>query len=293
MANARNFPDKAGYSKPALWDTNHMGASGGIKMGRKSRAKIENEFYKEQYFRYLKMLGDPEYKILWEKLSKVHEKLRINPDNVRLWDKKESIEKKLRNEYQLAIPVIPHSLWASLTEEDRECLELPIDPLKPLTEEEYENFPDPIFLDMDIVKAIPFEEPKLIQTDEPPTIKGEKQEPSSEKRIWGRIDYTGFLKDGRYLTVEIDTQNTIERIVAALKDKLEFLQDLGIIKFKSKHREMTVDVEKVLKMRIQGMSTLKIMQNYYQTKELPTYSPDAERYYKRIKRALQKAQKKK
>ena len=257
-------------------------------MGRKSRAKIEEEFEREQYRRYLKVLANKEYKSLWKELNEVNRQLEITPTDTNFGNKKESIERKLIDKYHLAIVDIPHSIWASLTEEERKCLELPIDPLKPLTEEEFGNLPDPIFRDMDIVKAFPFEESKLIQVDKPLTIKGKKQEPSSEKRIWGKIDYTGYLKDDRYLTVEIDTQNTIEKIVAALKDKLEFLQDLGIIKFKSKRREMMVDVEEVLKMRIQGMSVLKIMQKYYHTREHPAYSPEAERLYKRIKRALQK-----
>lgn len=229
-------------------------------MGRKSRAKIEDEFNREQYFRYLKMLRDPEFKDLWEERNKIFEKLKANPNDVHLWPKKESIEKQLRNNFRLEIPDISHSDWMILTEEEKKGLELPIDPGKTLTEDEFKYYIEriyPIFTDMDIITIIRFEEPKLIQTDEPPTIKGEKQESSSEKRIWSKIDYTGSLKDGRYLMIIIDTWNKKERIVTALKKQLEFLEEDGIIQFKSRLR-LSTEKERLRTMNLKAQGkTLK------------------------------------
>jgi len=205
-------------------------------MGRKSRAKIEDEFNREQYFRYLKMLRDPEFKDLWEELNKINEKLKANPNDVNLWPKKESIEKQLRNKYGLAIVDIPYSIWTSLTEEERKCLELPINPLKPLKREEFENFPDFIFLDMDIVEPIPFKQPKLI--------------PNLQNSQRSKLDFTDYLRPDpqigkpRYLQIKIDTWNKGERIFTALKEKLEFLQNLEVIKFKSRLR-LSTDEERI------------------------------------------------
>lgn len=226
-------------------------------MGRKSRAIIEEELNKQRYLRYQKILSDPEYKALWKKLNKINKKLKTNANDVKLWSEKESIEKELKSKYCLAIPVIEYSIWEILTEDEKGSLELPIDPANPLTEDEFKYFIEsicPIFRDMDIVRIIPAKKPKLIQTDDPPVIKGKKREQTSEKRIWSKIDYTGFLKDGRYLKVEIDTWNKIERIVAALKDKLEFLQDLGVMRFKSRFH-LSTDEERirVRELRDQGM----------------------------------------
>lgn len=229
-------------------------------MGRKSRAKIENEFKREQYFRYLKMLRDPEFKDLWEELNKINEKLKANPNDVNLWPKKESIEKQLRNKFRLELPDISHSDWMIMTEEEKTALELPINPRKALTENEFKYYIEriyPIFLDMDIVTIIPAKKPKLIQTDDPPVIKGKKREPTSEKRIWGRIDYTGYLKDDRYLKVKIDTWNKKERIVTELIKQLEFLEKDGIIQFKSRLR-LSTEKERLRAMNLKAQGkTLK------------------------------------
>ena len=44
-------------------------------MGRKSRAKIEEEFEREQYRRYLKVLANKEYKSLWKELNEVNRQI--------------------------------------------------------------------------------------------------------------------------------------------------------------------------------------------------------------------------
>jgi hypothetical protein len=211
-------------------------------MGKKSRAAIEKKFTKQQYLRYRKMLLDPEYKALCEELNMVNKQLAANPaDSLyrELYWEKERIENDLKNKYSLSVLFIDtlsdHS-WQTFPEDERKVLERLIDPKNPLTEEEFEDFPDPVF--DDIVQFIPFKKPGLIQRKDLTTeewvkmVEGKRELNPGENIIIGGD--TDWLRDDRYLTVEIDTQNTIERIVAAIKDMLEFLRDEGIIKFKSR-----------------------------------------------------------
>lgn len=231
-------------------------------MGRNSRVKIEEEFFKRQYLRYRKILRDPEFKSLWERLNNINQKLKSNPTDVKLWCEKESIEEELRNKHSFAIPPVEHSTWVTLLEEEKKDLEIPINPENPLMEKEFEDLYVkgliPIFLDMDIVKPFPAKEPKLVRANESPTIKG-KKEPSSERRTWSKIDYTGFLDDDRYLTVKIDTWNKYTDVEAALKEVWDSLRERGVISFESRVH-LTTDEERirVRELRDQGMSEKEI-----------------------------------
>ena len=231
-------------------------------MGKKSRVKIEEEFFKRQYLRYRKILRDPEFKSLWESLNNINQKLKSSPTDVELWCEKESIEEQLRNKHSFAIPPVEHSAWVTLLEEEKKGLEIPINPAKPLTEKEFEDLyvkgSLPIFLDMDIVTPLPIKEPKLVRANESPTIKG-KKEPSSERRTWSKIDYTGFLEDDRYLTVKIDTWNKYTDVEAAIKEVWDSLRERGVISFESRVH-LTTDEERirVRELRDQGMSEKQI-----------------------------------
>ena len=197
-------------------------------MGEKTRRQIKEERAKVEYLRYQKLKADPEFmkickesKAIEEDLQRVKSKLEklsfryIKGEIIKPSDPRYSKVSKI---YQLK------SEYRRLDKERsrlknvmmRKCgLVIPINPL--IEEWGPDDFSGTgsIFKEEQIVEDIPFEE---LQWN--PEIKD--------------FDYSNYLRDNRYLTVEIDTWHKKEYIIAALQNTLECLERMGIIQFKKK-----------------------------------------------------------
>jgi hypothetical protein len=266
-------------------------------MGRKSREQIKGESAQQEYIRYLALKTNSEYKSRYEKIRALETEIaRIRRDYEKIPPRtsgKKSIPPD-DPEYPNAIRRIElEKKLDQLIKEQRSFerilledfgLAVPVNPFEDeFNKEDFKDFH--LFQDTEIVRELPCQEPQIVPDPDNPEI--------------NRIDFTDYLKSDpetgkpRYLYVEIDTWNKLETIVTALKERLDVLRKLGVTKFKSRLRKRSIDVEKVLQMRSQGMSNLRIMRELYQTDEHPAIDFEAERYYKRVKRASQVAKKKK
>jgi hypothetical protein len=261
------------------------------------------EHIEDEYSRYLELKADPEYIDTCTRIVEIKHEMEctraecekipprtsdkeiIHPDDSEYSDaiirmkleerldnlrkEKEGLERVLIRRYGLVIPINPF-------EDD-------------LTRGDFKKFR--FFQDSSIVKSVPYRDPKLVPTEDVKSI------PRLQNAQTSRLDLSGYLApdretgDPRYLHLEIDTWNKVEAVVSALKDKWESLRKLGVITFKSRRRKRRVDVEKILEMRSQGLNNLQIMRRVFQTNSHPAYDPDADRYYKRIKRVTARRKK--
>jgi len=251
-------------------------------MGKKTRSQIKKDRAKREYLKYKQLVADPEFmklckehKARKDKLEKIESQLeKIPPHSKR--KERAGIEflrnKRLNKQFESQLEKIssfpPHSKRTIIKPDDPQYpiyelrqeyskvdkektklenimmdkynLHIPINPL--IKEWGLQDFSGTgsIFKDLEIVKDIPFEEPQWN-----PEIKD--------------IEYSGYLRDDRYLMIEIDTWHKRENIIASLQNKLDCLKWLGIIQFKKRiHLSTEEERVKAKQLRDEGKSLKQI-----------------------------------
>ena len=214
-------------------------------MGEKTRRQIRKERTKVEYLRYQKLKANPEFMKICEELKTVEEDLQ------RIKSKLKKISFRTTNgerikasdpRYPKALKV--HELQSEYRRLDKEKFRLEnimmrnfflVIPINPLIKEwGLHDFSGTgsIFKEEQVVEDIPFEKPQWT-----PETKD--------------VDYSNYLRDNRYLTVEIDTWHKKEYIIAALQDNLECLEKMGIIQFK-KRIHLSTEEERIRAKKLQS-----------------------------------------
>ena len=227
-------------------------------MGEKTRRQIRKERTKVEYLRYQKLKANPEFMKICEELKTVEEDLQ------RIKSKLKKISFRTTNgerikasdpRYPKALKV--HELQSEYRRLDKEKFRLEnimmrnfflVIPINPLIKEwGLHDFSGTgsIFKEEQVVEDIPFEKPQWT-----PETKD--------------VDYSNYLRDKRYLTVEIDTWHKKEYIIAALQDNLECLEKMGIIQFK-KRIHLSTEEERIRakKLQSEGKSLKEIALNLW------------------------------
>ncbi len=104
-------------------------------------------------------------------------------------------------------------------------------------------------------------------------------------------DFIPYLKDGRYLTLQIDLTGRKGEILKIVEEKIDFFGKL-VMKPLNRERETTLIPWHVYDMhKKEGKSLLKIAKEIYGFKKNPAYDPQSNAKYKQVKAAYAKAKK--
>lgn len=235
-------------------------------MGKKTRSQIKKERAKAEFLAYQELIANPEFIRICEKVKAIEEKqeeIKSQLKKLFLPKKIDSQLKKLPSPHPKGLTIEPndphYSIISKRQELDQEYSKLGrekmdlintamnrfklITFINPLVEEwSLENFSGTgsIFEDKEIVRDVPFEEPRWN-----PEIND--------------VDYSGYLRDNRYLSVEIDTWHKRENIIDAPQNKLDCLEGMGIIQYKKKiHLSTDEERIKAKKLQEEGKSLREI-----------------------------------
>jgi hypothetical protein len=219
-------------------------------VGDKTRTQIRNERAKSEYLAYQRLLNNPGFietckrdKELGEKLEEIEsqlEKLSL-PKKLILPKNTTRIINADHPQYRTVSKIYRLQKEHRDLNKERNLLKRKqmqtyglIVPINPLTEGEWQeqhfSGTGSIFKEMQIVESIPFQEPR-----------------------WEDLDYSNYLEENRYVTLQIDTFHKKGDIISAIQNELDSLEGLGIIQFKEKvHLKTEEERIRAEKLRAEG-----------------------------------------